>query len=183
MLGLLLLTVPLVAWGMWAMHQRDFTEPQLRAVTLVGPLALLLLFVATFVTPRRWLAGPAALLLLAGSALVSIDQARDHLEQKRHELEPWTELARMVDAAEKPRIAVLHGRSYRASRLRWRLRLFSRQPLLEIGLRDIDAPDRVEPGEWVFVGAAHDRTLEGANFRRVLALEGDPRPWALYTKP
>jgi hypothetical protein len=183
MLGLLLLTVPLVAWSLWAMHQRDFTEQQLRAVMLVGPLALMLLFLATFVAPRRWLAGPAALLLLMASALVSIDQARDHLEQKRHELAPWTELAHMVDAAAKPRIAVLHGKSYRASRLRWRLRLFSRQALLEIAVRDIDAPDRAEPGEWVFVGATHERALESANYRRVLALEGDPRPWALYTKP
>jgi hypothetical protein len=181
--GLMVLVTAPALWGTWAVHLGTASDLQARAASLTTPLAMLFLFLAAWFTPRRWIALPAACVLIGISGLAVVDDARAYREQKRSELAPWIELAGWADAAPEPvSIAVLNGRSYRAARLRWRLRVLSRQSLLDVHLRDIDRADQLEPGEWVFVGAARDKGLEERGYQRVLDLTRDPRPWSLYRR-
>lgn len=181
--GLLVLVTAPAAWGTWAVHAGDPSDLQARAAHMTTPLAMLFLFLSAWFTPRRWVALPAACVLIAFSLLAAHDSARAYRAQKRNELEPWIELARWADDA-NPRasIAVLNGRSYRATRLRWRLRVLSRHPLLDVGLRDIQRAEQAQPEEWLFVGATRDKTLEEHGYQRVLGLTDDPRPWSLYKR-
>jgi hypothetical protein len=118
------------------------------------------------------------------SVSLAIDHARDFRLQRWHELAPWNELAQRLDErTDTPRIAVLHGRSYRAGRLRWRLRVLSRHELLPLNIRDVENMSELAPEEWVFVGAERDGALEAKQYQVALALRGDPRPWTLYTPP
>lgn len=177
---LLLVVAGVALWGLWGQHTGDVEVHRVRALQLTLPLGMLLLFLAGWLAPRP-VAVLAACVLLAMSALLSIDRARAHREQKRHELEPWLSFSQQLDqSTPSPHVAVLHGRSYRAARLRWRLRVLSEHEPFDVALRDIDAVDQLQPGEWVFVGAERDPQLEARKYRRIFELTGDPRPWSVY---
>ncbi|MET0385195.1 MAG: hypothetical protein ABW321_04510 [Polyangiales bacterium] len=183
--GLLVAVAGPALWGLWYVHLGQPSVAQARAAQLLTPLGLLLLFLAAFFV-QRWLAAACALLLLVVSSLLGLDDAASYRAMKRHELAPWLALAERVDhASSPPRIAVLRGHSYHANRLRWRLRVLSRQPTLRIHVRDIQRVEQVDDADWVFVGQAREmreRELEGRKFEQVLSLDADPRPWTLYSR-
>lgn len=183
LIPLLLALVGPAIWGLWGTYSDAASESQARAVRFVVPLAMLMLFLTAWLTTQKLVSAPAAMVLLGMSALVSIGLARDHRAEKTLELQPWIELSRLVDNEPVPRIAVLQGRTYRANRLRWRLRVLSRHRELALQLRDIGSPDDIAAGEWVFVGAARMPVLEEKRWRRVVGFEGFQRPWSLYQAP
>lgn len=180
-LGLLVVIAGIALWALWGKHIGDMDFHRVRAFQLTLPLGMLLLFLAGWFTPRI-IAALAACVLLGMSSVLALDHARVHRDQKRHELEPWNALSQRIAATTPtPRIAVLHGRSYRAARLRWRLRVLATSAPFQGGVRDINSADQLESDEWVFVGAAQDRALESRHYQRLASLDGDPNPWSLYT--
>lgn len=184
-LSLLVATTVLGVWGLWAVYRGDATAAQSRAASLATPLALLLGFLTAWAAPRFTAAG-AAICTLAISIGIASHEASRYRAQKRHELEPWLSLAERLDATEPgalPHIAVFNGRSYRAARLRWRLHVLSKRERIELAVRDIERVEQLEPAEWVFVGATSNDALQARHYVRILALESDPRPWALYQPP
>jgi hypothetical protein len=183
LIPLLLALVGPAIWGLWGTYFDAASESQARALRVVTPLAMLMLFLTAWLTTQKLVSAPAAMVLLGMSALVSVGLARDHRAEKTRELQPWVELSRLVDNKTVSRIAVLQGRTYRANRLRWRLRVFSRHRELALELRDIRSADDIAAGEWVFVGAARMPVLEERRWHRVVGFEGAERPWSVYQAP
>lgn len=115
------------------------------------PAALVVLFLAPWLTRGRgWVKLSLALMVLA-AATVSVKHARDYVERKRAIMAPWLTLAAAMDetGAQLARWN-LPSKPYAAFRIGRRCRVLSKRPPGDTQVRDIIALSDVKENEWLF---------------------------------
>jgi hypothetical protein len=181
LLPLLLSLSAMAIWGVWVLYFGQAGKPEQSAAFFIAPVAMLLLFIAPWLSGGRILPAVAALLLLAISALASIGQARDNVAKERRHIAPWVELARVADAA-NAQIAVWQSRKLNAVRVRSRLHAVSSRPVAELAVRVVEDPGEARADEWLFTGSERSKALEQAGWVRVASVSADRQPWSAYRR-
>ena|GEM_PF-7103713 len=145
------ITLGVAAYGLLTELTGNIDKSSVRYTFFMMPPALLLLFLAPWLTPGRRLPRIAIVLMLAATAAINVRSTLKYAAYKRNQLRPWVALTEALDEAGANLVKwKLPRKPFSKYRIARRCRTLSKRPPRDLQVREIESLGEVEENEWIF---------------------------------